>query len=261
MPTQLTLSTETLYGFLLVLTRVACTFVFVPLPQLRHSSTTARIVLSLAITIALGSVWPSIPFSLNGGLAESWLLLERLAAEAGFGIAIGLTVTLISESFTLSMQILGIQAGYGYASTIDPNSEADSGVLVVLAQLTAWMLFLAYGMERHVIRALARSLEAYPAGSFAISPQARDAVLSMGSAVFSAALRLAMPVVALLLLVDLTFALFGRLHAQLQLLSLAFPAKMLATIAILALLSQALPRAYEGIAAKGVSALMRLAGD
>src|SRR5438094_108443 len=144
MPTQLTLSAETLYGFLLVLTRVAATFVFVPLPQLRHSSTTLRIVLSLA---------------------------------------------------------------------------------------------------------------------FAISPEARGAVLSLGSAVFSAALRLALPVVALLLLVDLTFALFGRLHAQLQLLSLAFPAKMLATLGMLALLSQVFPRAYEGVAARGVAALMRLAGD
>ena len=222
MPTHLTLSTEMLYGFLLVLTRVAFTFVFVPLPQLRHSSSIVRIVLSLAITMALGSVWPAMPFSLNGGLAESWLLLERLAAEAVFGIAIGLTVALLSESFTLAMQILGIQAGYGYASTIDPNSDADSGVLVVLAQLTAWMLFLAYGMERHVIRALARSLESYPAGAFAVSPEARAAVLTLGSAVFSAALRLALPVVSLLMLVDLTFALFGRLHAQLQLLSLAF---------------------------------------
>jgi len=86
-------------------------------------------------------------------------------------------------------------------------------------------------------------------------------VLSLGSAVFSAALRLALPVVALLLLVDLTFALFGRLHAQLQLLSLAFPAKMLATLGMLALLSQAFPRAYEALATRGVAALMRLAGD
>src|SRR5262249_10527481 len=155
MPTQLQLSTETLHGFLLVLTRVACAFVFAPLPQLRHSSTTARIVLSLAITIALRPVWPTVPLSLDGTLGQSWLLLERLAAEAGFGIAVGLAVSLVSESFTLSMQILGVQAGYGYASTIDPNSEADSGVLVVLAQLSAWMIFLAFGMERHVLRALA----------------------------------------------------------------------------------------------------------
>jgi len=257
---HLSISIETLYGFLLVLTRVAATFAFVPLPQLKYSSTSSRIVLSLAITIALQSVWPVTPVSLNNGFLELWALLGRMAVEAGFGIAIGLVVALIGEAFTLSMQVLGIQAGYGYASTIDPNSEADSGVLVALAQVTSWMLFLAFGLERHVIRALARSLEVYPAGEFVISPEARSAVLSMGAMVFTTALRLALPLVALLLLVDIAFALFGKLHAQLQMLSLAFPAKMLVSLGMLALLSHAFPSVYEGIAAKGVSALLRLSG-
>jgi flagellar biosynthetic protein FliR len=261
MHTQLTVSVATLYGFLLVLTRVAATFIFVPLPQLRNSSTAARVVLSLAITISLQSVWPSVPVSLNGGLTELWLLLERIVAETGYGIAIGLVVALLGETFTLSMQMLGIQAGYGYATTIDPSSEADSGVLVVLAQVTSWLMFLAFGMERHVIRALARSLETHPAGAFVLSPEARSAVLSLGYSVLTTAFRLALPVIALLLLVDITFALFGKLHAQLQLLSLAFPAKMLVTLGMLAMLTQVFPRIYEGIAAKSVSALMRLAGD
>jgi flagellar biosynthetic protein FliR len=252
---QLTLSVATLYGFLLVLTRVAATFAFVPLPQLKYSSTAARIVLSLAITMALRHVWP-----IDGEFTAAWTLLGRMAAEAGFGIAIGLVVALVSEAFTLAMQVLGIQAGYGYATTIDPNSEADSGVLVALAQIASWMLFLAFGMERHVIHALARSLESYPAGGFAISPEARSAVLSLGSTVFTTALRLALPVIALLLLVDITFALFGKLHAQLQMLSLAFPAKMLVTLGVLALLCRTFPRVYEGIAAQGVSALLRLGG-
>ena len=260
MPGQISLSVETLYGFLLVLTRVSATFTFVPLPQFRNSSTSVRIVLFLAVTFALQSSWPSTPVSLQGGLTELWTLLERMAAEAGFGLAIGLVVALVAESFTLAMQILGIQAGYGYASTIDPNSEADSGVLVVLAQLTSWMLFLAFGMDRHVIRALAASLETYPAGTFAITPEARSAVLSLGAVVFTTALRLAAPVTALLLLVDIAFALFGKLHAQLQMLSLAFPAKMLVTLAMLALLSAAFPRVYDGIAAQGVAALQRLSG-
>src|ERR1700730_2223469 len=129
MHSQLTVSVAMLYGFLLVLTSFATTFVFVPLPQLRNSSAAARVVLSLAITVALQSVWPSIPVSLNGGLTELWLLLERMVAEAGYGIAIGLVVALLGETFTLMMQMLGIQAGYGYATTVDPNSEADSGVL------------------------------------------------------------------------------------------------------------------------------------
>jgi flagellar biosynthesis protein FliR len=261
MGAELTISVATLYGFLLVLTRVAATFVFVPLPQLRNSPSTTRIALSLAVTASLQSAWPSVPVSLDGGLIELWTLLERMAAEAGFGVAIGLVVALLAESFTLSMQILGIHAGYGYASTIDPNTEADSGVLVVLAQLAAWMLFLAFGMERYVIRALARSLEHYPAGAFVISPEARSAVLSLGSTVIATAFRLALPVVGLLMLVDIAFALFGRLHAQMQMHSLAFPAKMLATLGMLAVLCRVFPSVYEGLAAQGVAALMRLAGD
>src|SRR4051812_21548643 len=117
MPGQLTISIATLYGFLLVLTRVAATFAFVPLPQLKYSSTAARIVLSLAITMSLRHVWPATPVSSDGGLTELLALLARMASEAGFGIAIGLVVALVSEAFTLAMQLLGIQAGYGYAST------------------------------------------------------------------------------------------------------------------------------------------------
>ena len=260
MHSEFTISADTLYGFLLVLTRVAATFVFVPMPQLRNSSTVARITLSLAVTVALQSVWPSVEVSLNGGLSELWRLLERMAAEAGFGVAVGLVVALLTEALTLAMQILGIHAGYGYASTIDPNTEADSGVLVVLAQLAAWLLFLAFGLERHVIRALAVSFEKHPAGSFAVTPAAAEAVVSLGTAVIAAALRLAMPVVGMLLLLDIAFALFGRLQAQLQLHSLAFPAKMLATLGMLAALCRAFPSVYERVAEQGVVALRRLAG-
>ena len=89
MPSQLTLSPATLYGFLLVLSRVAATFVFVPLPQLRQSSTAVRVVLSLAVTIALQSTWPITPVALGGEAAEIWMLIGRVAVEAGFGIAIG----------------------------------------------------------------------------------------------------------------------------------------------------------------------------
>ena len=250
-----------LHGFLLVLTRVASTIAFVPLPQLRNAAATARVVISLALTLVLQASWPEVPVDLNGGAMEVWRLLARLAGEALFGASIGLIVAMLGECLILAAQVLGVQTGYGYASTIDPNTEADSGVLLVMAQWTSWMLFLAFGMDRVVLRALARSLQVFPAGAFAITPQARAAVLGFGSAVFTTALRLALPMIALLLLVDVAFALFGRVHAQLQLLSLAFPAKMLVSLAMLAALTQIFPSVYEGIAAHAVSALMRVSGD
>ena len=97
---------------------------------------------SLACTIALSSRWPDIdPSGVTTGVFIAWVL-----AEAAFGIVAGVLVGLAAEAIVMGAQILGLQAGYGYASTIDPNTQADSGILLVLAQLLAGLLFFALGL-------------------------------------------------------------------------------------------------------------------
>jgi len=56
------------------------------------------------------------------------------------------------------------------------------------------------------------------------------------------AVRLALPCLALLVLADLALALLGRLNAQLQLLTLAFPLKMMAALILLGWITVLLPR-------------------
>ncbi len=79
-------------------------------------------------------------------------------------------VSFITEFLTFGAQILGLQAGYGYASVVDPTTQADSDVLPVLAQLTGGLLFFTTGLHRYVISAFAASLERYPPGQFAVTP-------------------------------------------------------------------------------------------
>jgi flagellar biosynthetic protein FliR len=174
-----------------------------------------------------------------------------VASEAALGLTIGITVALVLEAFVLAAQILGLQAGYAYASTVDPNTEADSGILLVFAQLMAGMLFFTAGFDRQVLRLFAETLEKIPPGSFTPGISAADAVIRLGAYLFTFGLRLAMPVVALLVMVDVSLALLGRLNAQLQLLSLAFPAKMLTALAVLAWIMPLVPRVlaeFNGLA-------------
>jgi len=247
---------QTLYGFLLVLARMAGVFAFLPLPIARNSPAAARIVLALSVTVALFPLWPAPPASRFAiGQTAAWLL-----SEAAFGLGVGAAVGMLSEALVLSAQMLGLQAGYAYASTIDPATEADSGVLLVVAQLAAWLTFLAFGMDRWILRVFARSLEIYPAGAFQVERGAAEAVARLGSVMFSTALRLALPVLALLGLVDIAFALVGRVNAQLQLLTLAFPVKMLVALALFATLLAAVPRLFEGAATETSRAVARLLG-
>src|SRR5262249_18341146 len=198
-------------------------------PGLRAVPEPARAALAVGLTLALGARWPVIDAAaMSGGRFVGWLF-----TEAAVGIAIGVAAATVLEVFSMAAQILGLPAGYSYASTIDPNSEADAGVLLVFAQLISGMLFFAMGMDRAVMRLFAHSLDAVPPGSYVFSRRSAEPLIRLGSALFSTGFRLALPVVALLTMVDVALALLGRLNQQLQLLTLAFPAKMLAALLIL----------------------------
>ena len=56
-------------------------------------------------------------------------------------------------------QVMSMQAGYAFASTFDPNTQADSGVVVVLMQIVSGLLFFTTGLDREVVRIFARSME------------------------------------------------------------------------------------------------------
>jgi flagellar biosynthetic protein FliR len=253
MPIESALSASTLFGFLLVLTRVSGIFAFVPMPGFHNAAAVPRVVASFALAVALLPAVQKVPARPTLGLMILWI-----AAEAMFGILIGLCVAFLTEGFLLAMQILGLQAGYSYASTVDPTSQADSSILQVAAQLIASLLFFALGIDRAIIRLMAGDLQRQPLGSFATTPAATEALIHLGGQAFVSGLRLALPVVALLLLVDVTLALTGRIHAQLQLLSLAFPAKMLAALALLAAIAGLFPVLYSQAATHTLESLTRM---
>jgi len=182
-----------------------------------------------------------------------WILLE-----AALGTGIGLAIAFLMEAFTVGAQVLGMQAGFSFASMVDPNTQADSTVMIVFAQISAGLLFFATGLDREVLRIFARSLETCPAGSFLLSHGAAMQLLSMGSAMFSTALRLALPMIAVLVMVDVSLALLGRVNAQLQLLHLAFPVKMMVGLAMMGWIALMLPALFRASASGALAAAQRL---
>ena len=229
-----------LFGFLFVLTRIAGILTFAPLPGIKEGPAAIRALLSLAITGALFPLWPRAD-DIGQSMGR---VVAGIVSEAAMGIAIGLGVAFVTEALQMAAQVAGLQAGYGYASTVDPSTQADSSVLLIFAQLFAGLLFFAAGLDREVIRTCALSLEAFPPGKFILSAGLAEGLVRLGAGVFSMGLRLALPVVALLGMVDLSLALLGRINSQLQLLTLAFPIKMLAALALLAAMAVMFQRVF-----------------
>jgi flagellar biosynthetic protein FliR len=248
--------TSVLYGFLLVLARISGVFVFLPLPGFEAGPSAAKITLAMILTFAMYSRWPSLdPVPASMMQVAGWMV-----AEAAIGLATGLAVAFLIEAVTFAAQAISTQAGFAYASTIDPNTEADSTVLLLLAQLTAGLLFFAMGFDRVLLTILARSLETHPPGAFIASRASVEQLVMLGSSIFTTGVHLALPVMTLLFLIDLSIGLLGHLNSQLQLISLAFPAKMLSALAALSLLVLLIPKLYQQLGADAFTALGRLLG-
>jgi flagellar biosynthesis protein FliR len=242
---------STMVAFLLVLARVGGLITFLPIPGFRGAPQIIRVVLVFAITIALFPVWPSMPDEAPAlGQLVTWML-----AEASFGLLIGVAVAILTEGFQVAAQVLGLQAGYGYASTIDPSTQADAALLQVFMSLMTGVLFFTTGTDRALIRVLAASFQKFPAGSWFTSPATLDAIVRLGSGMFTVGLRLALPVTAMLLVIDLALALLGRIQQQMQLLSLSFPVKMLTALSLLAALAPVIARLFESSAARMLDVL------
>jgi flagellar biosynthetic protein FliR len=122
------------------------------------------------------------------------------------------------------------------------------------------MLFFAMGLDREILRLFAVSLEKIPAGQYVFSRATAEPLIRLGATLFSVGVRLALPVVALLVMADVALALLGRINAQLQLLSLAFPAKMLTTLILLGWISAVFPHMLREISTHAWTAAYRMLG-
>ena len=130
-------------------------------------------------------------------------------------------------------------------------------MLQVLLRWSTGLLFFTTGFDHQLIRVLAASFENLPGGRMGARTATLDGVVRARRRDVLDRRAAGLPVIALLILIDFALALLGRVQQQLQLLSLAFPVKMLAPLAILAALAPVVPRLFSAAAEHTLAALWR----
>lgn len=253
MHTDVSIDFAVLYSFLIVFGRVSGFLFLVPLPGLNAGPSMSRVVLALALTVCMMPLWPATTSNPLIGDLALWV-----AAEFAIGLVSGVCLSFLLEGFQFAAQTIGLQAGFSYASTVDPSTQADTAVLQTVLQLFTGFLFFSLGLHLQFIRLLTIGLDVVPTGASISKAFNIEAAMRLGSMMFSTGLRLAMPVIGCLILVDLAFALLSKVHSQLQLLSFSFAIKMLAGLALLAVTLSTCPALFGDAAANTIAILRRL---
>lgn len=143
--------------------------------------------------------------------------------QVGIGIAIGLAARLIIAAMEVAGEAIGLQMGLSFASFFDPTSGAQlSAISRFLVQIFT-LFFIVVNGHLVVLMAVIKSFDAFPVGSSFLQAVAQMRLHELGSAVFSSALWIALPMMALLLFVNLTMGVIARIAPQMNVFAVGFP--------------------------------------
>lgn len=200
------------------LARVLALIMTAPLLSEKAISKKVKIGLGVMITYALV---PSLPptnvtlFSVGG----FWLLIQQIL----IGIAIGFTMQFAFAAVRTAGEVIGLQMGLSFATFFDPASRLNMPVLARFLDMLAMLLFLSFNGHLWLISMVADSFHTLPIGGDPVNGNAFLALTKAASLIFLNGLRLALPLITLLLILNLALGLLNRVSPQLSVFAIGFP--------------------------------------
>ncbi len=194
---------------------------FTSLPVLGTRTVPTRVRIGLAAFVALAAQ-ASLPAPVEVPL-DSPLAFMLVLQQMVIGLALGFSVRVVFAAVEFAGEVIGLQMGLNFAGFFDPVSAASGTATSRFFGTTIAWLFIVSGGHLLVIAALVQSFDAFPVGPepFAflrtVQPQ------RWGSEIFALGLWIALPLVAMLLLVNLVLGLISRVAAQINVFSVGFP--------------------------------------
>ena len=199
--------------------RVLAVFTAAPVHSSRAFPLRAKIGLALLVALcAQPSLMGQPQVSFSG--AEG---LTTLVQQVGIGLCIGFAVRLVIAAVELAGELIGLQMGLNFATFFDPSSNSQASSASLFFGHMTTLLFIVANGHLMVLMALIRSFDAFPVGASLLEMLSRVKLYELGAEVFSSALWIALPMVGVLLLVNLTLGIISRVAPQMNIFAIGFP--------------------------------------
>lgn len=181
--------------------------------------TRLRLIVGLAIAFALIPALPAMP-SVPAG---SWTGLAILGQQILIGVLMGVTLRVVFAAVDVAGELIGLQMSLSFAVFYDPQSSSQTPVVSEFLGLLAALLFLALNGHLMTLAALAESFKIIPVSSSPFHTGGISAFLAWSSGLFSIGLLIALPIIAALLIANITLGVLTRVAPQMNLFSVGFP--------------------------------------
>lgn len=204
---------------------------FMTAPVLSHRAIPARVKIGLALTVAI-VVAPASAEPAQGIFSAAAPLL--LIQQTLVGIMLGFAVKVVFAAVDLAGNVIGLQMGLSFASFIDPVNSNQTPLVGSFLNLLATLVFLSLDGHLTLIAATTRSFEVAPVSALFFTGIGWERLVALGTGMFQLGLQLSLPVLATMLVINLTLGVMSRAAPQLNLFSVGFPLTALTGVVLFA---------------------------
>ncbi len=210
-------------SFVWPLFRIGAVVMTAPVFGAKSVPTRVKLIISLAITVVIVPLLPAMPavnvFSLQG--------LYITANQILIGIAIGFTTQLVFSAIIMAGQIIAMQMGLGFSLMVDPQNGTQAPVLSQFYVIFVLLVYLSLNGHLVLIQIVLDGFTTLPIAIIGLSTDSFWQIINWGSYIFSGAIGIAIPAIASLLVVNLSFGIMTRATPQLNIFAIGFPVTMI----------------------------------
>jgi flagellar biosynthetic protein FliR len=241
----------TLAALLLATARAAGFVLLAPPFNTRVIPGPVKGALALALSVALvDRVAVGLPEPTAG------FLVVTAVTEVAIGAALGFVVQLFFTAVQFAGELIDVTGGFTLQPAYDPLAMTTNSVMGKLHTLLATTLLFTSGGHLLLVRGFATSYEGLPVSGGFPADSIGAVVLTAFSMMFLAALQIAGPMVAVLMLADVALALLSRAAPALNIFAIGFPVKIMLTLTLLGLTFPLLPTALDALLEQATRAVI-----
>lgn len=213
-----------------------------------------RLGLTLLLTMVLA---PLAPLDIRPLSAAG---VATLAQQILIGAALGFVLKLVFEAVSFAGQYVSQAMSLGFAEVVNPGIGGTTPVLSQFYMMLVTLIFLAMNGHLQLIDLLAESFHSLPVGQDGIGANGVWGVLGFATHLFSGAVRVALPALTALLVVNLGFGAIARSAPSMNLFAVGFPITICLGLVAVWLALRGLPSAFDSLTTAAWETMRQLIG-
>lgn len=195
-----------------------------PLFSARAAPPPFRIVLVFFLTTLAFSAWaPGFTSAVDATSAQ---FIPAAISELVLGMMMGFIVGMVFVTFQFAGQFIGYQMGFAIVNVLDPQTQNQVSLIGEFLFTVVLLAFLNLNLHHDLLGLWHSSYELAPPGSFTFSNLELGHIIAIGNSLVLLALKVAIPLLAFLMLTDLSLGIIARVMPQMNVFIVGIPLKI-----------------------------------